>query len=115
MQQGTIMADKPKAGAVQCNRSYRLVHHETDLTRRIDVRRQRETLLIVTNGERTECDYFEGLRKEPWVTVTLRTRFHSGEPDDVVALAVQIARSDEYDKVWAVCDVDEYNVAPAIQ
>lgn len=109
------MAVKSKAGDVQRHRSYRPVHHETDLTRKTDVRRQKETLLVITNGERTECDYFEGLRKEPWVTVTLRTRFHNGEPNDAVTLAVQISQSDEYDKVWVVCDVDEYDVSLAIQ
>jgi hypothetical protein len=109
------MANKSKSGIVQRHRLNEPVNHETDLTRQIDVRRQRETLLVVTNGERTECDYFEGLRKEPWVTVTLRTKFHRGEPDDAVVLAVQISQSDEYDNIWVVCDVDEYDVSLAIQ
>jgi hypothetical protein len=108
------MASKSKTGNFQ-RRPYKPVQQETDLTRRIDVRRQRETVLVVTNGERTEYDYFDGLRREPWVVVTLRTRFLKGAPEDVVALAVQIYQSDEYDKVWAVCDVDEYDVSHAIQ
>lgn len=109
------MPNKPNAQSSQRRRPYMAVQHETDLTRRSEVRPQRETLLVVTNGERTECDYFEALRKEPWVVVTLRTKFENGAPDDVVALAVRIRQGDEYDKVWAVCDVDEYEVSLAIQ
>lgn len=109
------MAGKPKKKGVQGRPAYVAFQHETDLTRRIDVRRQRETLLVVTNGERTESDYFDGLRREPWVAVTLRTKFQAGAPNEVVARARQICQGDEYDKVWVVCDVDQYDVSTAIQ
>jgi hypothetical protein len=91
------------------------VQYETDLTRRRDVRPQRLTLLIVTNGERTERDYFEELRGETWVVVALRVKFERGDPDNTVVRAAQVRQDDEYDKVWVVCDVDEYDVSGAIQ
>lgn len=109
------MASKAQAQTAQRRRPYMAVQHETDLTRQTDVRPQRDTLLIVTNGERTERDYFEALRREPWVVVALRTKFEGGAPDDAVARAVQIRQGDDYDKVWVVCDVDEYDVSLAIQ
>jgi hypothetical protein len=109
------MASKAQAQTAQRRRPYMAVQHETDLTRQSDVRPQRDTLLVVTNGERTERDYFEALRREPWVVVALRTKFEGGAPDDAVARAVQIRQGDDYDKVWVVCDVDEYDVSLAIQ
>lgn len=40
---------------------------ETNLGRRTAVREERRTVLIVTNGQRTEVDYFEALKMESWV------------------------------------------------
>jgi hypothetical protein len=91
------------------------IQYETDLRRHSDVRPQRDTLLVVTNGERTERDYFEALRSELWVVVALRTKFERGTPEDAVIRAVQIRQSDDYDMVWVICDVDEYDVSLAIQ
>jgi hypothetical protein len=110
-----MMASKRQAQPVQRRRPYMATQYETDLTRKSDVRPQRDTLLVVTNGERTERDYFDALRSEPWVVVVLRTKVERGAPDDVVALAVQIRHSDDYDKVWVVCDVDTYDVSQAVQ
>lgn len=109
------VANKPEARSVQRRRPYMAVQHETDLTRRSDVRPQRLTLLIVTNGERTERDYFEALRGEQWVVVALQVKFERGAPDNAVVRAVQVRQTDEYDKVWVVCDVDEFDVSGAIQ
>jgi hypothetical protein len=91
------------------------IQYETDLRRHSNVRPQRETLLVVTNGERTERDYFEAIRSEPWVVVALRTKFERGAPDHAVTRAVQIHQGDDYDKVWVVCDVDEYDVSLAME
>jgi hypothetical protein len=96
-------------------RSTRGVRYETDLTRRIDVRSQRRTLLVVTNGERTERDYFDALKLEPWVIVTLRVKFERGTAENAVTKAIRVLNNDEYDAVWAVCDVDEEDVSKAIR
>ena len=110
---GKTVPSRPKAQSRQ--RATRGVRYETDLTRQIDIRSQRNTLLIVTNGKRTERDYFDALRWEPWIVVTLRVRVERGTAKDVVAQAVRVRSNDEYDAVWAVCDVDEEDVSTAIQ
>jgi RloB-like protein len=108
------VASKPQPRSAQ-RRSTRGVRYETDLTRRIDIRAQRRTVLVVTNGERTERDYLDALKEERWVIVTLRVKFERGTSEDVVVRAVRVRASDEYDNVWAVCDVDEEDVSAAIQ
>jgi hypothetical protein len=72
-------------------------------------------VLVVTNGQRTEIDYFQALRREPWLAVTLRTRFEGGAPQALVTRAATLRDVNDYDKVWAVCDVDEFDVSLAIQ
>jgi len=97
-------------------RPYMAVQRETDLGRQPDTQVQRLTMLILTNGEKTEVDYFDALKMEPWVTVTrIRVEFRSGDPISTVEHAVRIQSESGYDKVWAVCDVDEYDVLPALQ
>lgn len=109
------MPNKSQGQPARRRRPYMALQYETDLSRRSEVRSQRQTLLVVTNGERTERDYFEALRSEPWVSFALRIKFERGTPEDAVARAVQIRQGDEYDKIWVVCDVDEYEVSTAIQ
>jgi hypothetical protein len=111
---GKIVANRSRPPRLR-KRSTRGVQYETDLTREIDIRSQRRTLLVVTNGERTERDYFDGLKTEPWITVTLRTKVERGTAKDVAVRAARVREEDEYDDVWAVADVDEENVYPAIQ
>lgn len=41
---------------------------ETNLRRQVNTRRERRSVLVVTNGVSTEVDYFDALRREPWVT-----------------------------------------------
>lgn len=38
---------------------------ETDLSRRVAILDEGRSVLIVSNGERTEVDYFNGLKEEP--------------------------------------------------
>jgi RloB-like protein len=90
------------------------VQYETDLTRTSGVREQRRTILIVTNGQRTEADYFEGLRLEPWVTAALRVKYEGVAPNALPAKAAFLRDSNDYDAVWIVCDVDEFDVVSAV-
>jgi hypothetical protein len=88
---------------------------ETDLARRANTRTECRSVLIVTNGVRTEVDYFDALRKEPWVTADKVTvKFQSGEPIAVVLRAAEIRDDNAYDEAWAVCDVDEFVTEAAI-
>lgn len=88
---------------------------ETDLARRANTRTERRSVLIVTNGLRTEADYFDALRQESWVTADKVTvKFQAGEPIAVVLRAAEIRDGNGYDEAWAVCDVDEFDTDAAI-
>jgi hypothetical protein len=90
--------------------------HETNLTRRIDIKEQRRTVLILTNGERTERDYFSAIRIRGLARAEniLIVKSQRGSPFDIVRSAAAMRDSSEYDNAWAVCDVDEYDVQAAI-
>jgi hypothetical protein len=90
---------------------------ETSLRRAANIREERWSTLIVTNGERTELDYFKGLKNsnEDWVTDRKVTpKFVRGDPVIAVRRAAAIQADNEYDLAWVVCDVDEYDVKAAI-
>src|SRR5260370_38724223 len=88
---------------------------ETDLTRRVNTRDEGRSVLIVTNGERTEVDYFNGMKKETWITaVKVIVKFEAGEPAVVVLRAAAMRDENDYDEAWVVCDVDEYDVTSAM-
>ena len=88
---------------------------DTDLQRWPNTREQRRSILIVTNGNRTEVDYFEALRQENWVTAgKVKPKFEHGDPATIVLRAATIRDEGDYDEAWAVCDVDEFDVKSAI-
>lgn len=108
------MPNRParESGRGQPKRGFR---RQTDLRRRPGTRNARRTVIIVSNGTCTEVDYFNALRSEPWITadkVTVKPQ--RGDPGAVVRRAAQIRDENEYDQAWAVCDVDEYDVKPAV-
>ncbi|MEV4769922.1 RloB family protein [Micromonospora humida] len=86
---------------------------ETDLRRRPASREQRTTVLIATNGESTERDYFNGLKQEPWVRPRLVVVAERGSPVNVVRGAARRRQRDDFDEAWAVCDVDDFATEPA--
>lgn len=84
--------------------------------RRIPFREPRLRLLVVCGGERTEPDYFRGLKgqlRNPAVQVRLKAK--GCAPEDLVAYARNISPvgSDEFDQVWCVVDSDDYDLQPA--
>lgn len=88
---------------------------ETDLTRRVNIRDEGRSVLIVTNGKRTEVDYFNRIKEEPWVTATkVIVNFQTGEPAAVVLRTAIIRDENDYDEAWVVCDVDQYDITSAI-
>jgi RloB-like protein len=88
---------------------------ETNLRRGVHTREERRSVLIVSNGSRTEVDYFKALRNEPWVMADKVTpKFEAGAPAAVVERASEIRVDSAYDEAWVVCDVDEFNVQAAI-
>ena len=89
---------------------------DTELRRHAGRREERRSVLVITNGSRTEVDYFEALRREPWVTADkVRVKFEKGDPASVVLRAAAIRDDSAYDEAWVVCDQDEFNVKPAVE
>lgn len=89
-----------------------------DIRRRTRTRTERRAILIVSEGVRTEPDYFNGLaRAERRSNITVHsmalTVVGTGrDPRRVVAEAkrqAQLAGADPFDSVWAVVDVDQHS------
>ena len=74
----------------------------------------RRTVLIVGEGEKTEPNYFRGLRKRPDVAKGFRVTVKKGKgfsPEEVLIETItqkQQAenRGEDYDEVWCVLDVE---------
>ena len=90
-------------------------------TRRENTRRRRRPfrdpatlILIVCGGEATEPAYFHGLRqhmRNPAIKSVVSVR--PEDPKRVVAFAA--TRRGDYDQVWCVLDVDEFDYTEAIR
>ncbi|MGC4885843.1 RloB family protein [Micromonospora sp. DT227] len=91
------------------------------LQRRRGNREVRQRFLLLCEGEVTEREYFEHLRKELRGTlVTIEISRDSGEPLNLVREACRMLRDSSreakragddymrYDSVWCICDVDEH-------
>lgn len=98
-------------------RPYRGFSHRTNLARPVAAREQRWTVLILSNGERTEIDYFNGIRSAGLAGPgkIMIVKFRNGSPVDVVEAAAELRDYSEYDEAWVVCDVDTFDVKPAIE
>lgn len=89
---------------------------ESDLSRRAPCRESRDRLLVVCDAEATERHYLRGLIdhvEEPAVTV--RLKFKPCSPKQLIEYAIgerERAHGD-FDQVWCVFDVDEYDVETA--
>ena len=90
---------------------------ERPLKRRVAVRQPRKTILIFCEGERTEPEYLDALKRQPWVrdiaAVDLRVETgHGGSvPMTLVTMAVAARQraageEGEIDEVWCVFDVE---------
>jgi hypothetical protein len=91
--------------------------HDTSLRRRrIGVRTVRKTLLILCEGQRTEPEYFEALKRDPVVrdVAAVDIRVYRGPgmvPLTLVKKATALMASDpavanEVDEIWCVFDVE---------
>lgn len=84
--------------------------------RRPPFREPRLRLLVVCGGERTEPDYFRGLKgqmRNPAIQIRLKAK--GCAPKDLVAYARAIAPvgGDEFDQVWCVVDSDDFDLEAA--
>ncbi|WP_084470292.1 RloB family protein [Amycolatopsis benzoatilytica] len=83
--------------------------------RRVAYRQPRSLILLVSGGENTEPDYFNGLRRKvrnPAVKVVIKDKI--GDPLALVRHAAKIRSEDDYDEVWCVVDVDEFQLDAAV-
>lgn len=73
-------------------------------TKKIPVR---DEFLIVTNGKRSEKNYFEVLRGKIKSIYKIKVKFINGDPEAVVDFAVK--EKSESNRVWCVFDKDEFS------
>lgn len=85
-------------------------------SRRLPRRRSRPLLLVVCGSERTEAQYFDGLR-DSGVTraIDIKIVCRPKAPAQVVAYAHEYERNArrDFDQVWCVFDVDDYDLGEA--
>ncbi|MEU5697882.1 RloB family protein [Streptomyces aurantiacus] len=85
--------------------------HETDLGRRTDTRDSLDRLLVVCGAETTERDYLKGFKAAfKRRTLSVRVTERPGSPSQVVRYAADRwgGSGGEFDQVWCVVDVDEF-------
>lgn len=90
---------------------------ERPLKRRVAIRQPRKTLLIFCEGERTEPDYLDALKRQPAIrgvaAVDLRIETGHGGfvPKTLVSMAIEarhraVDEEGEIDEFWCVFDVE---------
>ncbi len=62
-------------------------------------------------------DYFNGIRSSGLAGrgKVMIVKFRNGSPTETVRSAAELRGYSEYDEAWAVCDVDTFDVGPAIE
>ncbi len=76
--------------------------------RQVDVREPKQRFLIVCEGERTEPNYFRGLRQDHRLNATVTVMGKGLDPSQLVETAQAESRFGEYDHVWCVFDRDTW-------
>lgn len=111
------MPEPKRARISRSRRPYAGVSHKTNLSRSVDTRDQRWTVLILSNGARTEVDYFKALKLSglPSIGKKVTAKFRNGTPYDTVRAAAEVQEYSDFDEAWAVCDVDTFDVTTAIE
>lgn len=85
--------------------------------RRAAFREPRRSILVVCGAKSTEPAYFDGLkrsRRNPAVTIKIKSK--PADPATVVKYAADLGRraGAEYDEIWCVVDVDEFDLDKAV-
>lgn len=103
----------------------RPIERARPLERRPGRRQPRRTILIICEGERTEPDYLNALKREGWVreqaAIDLRVESGRGRssPSELVNRAINARDDDalrggELDEVWCVFDVEDPRSNPRL-
>ncbi|MFD1536126.1 RloB family protein [Nonomuraea guangzhouensis] len=81
-----------------------------DLRRRTANRPERKTIVVFCEGEASEPDYINGLKRLPDVrantSINIEIHPEQGVPFILVQRAVERSRDDEVDECWCVFDVE---------
>jgi hypothetical protein len=81
------------------------------------MRQPKHTVLIYCGANRTEPDYFEGLRELlRAANVTMTVRAEGVDPVRLINRAAEFRerRRDVFDEVWCVVDTDEFDIPAAV-
>lgn len=84
-------------------------------SRRAPFRRPNPLVLILCGAEKTESAYFTGLRKlrqNPALSIKIKEK--GVDPVKLVRYAAKIRQEQEFDEVWCVVDVDNFDLKPAV-
>lgn len=95
-----------------------MTRRENDVRRRRPTRQPRTRLLVVCGGARTEPDYFNGLkRRERNPAVHVKVIDKGVDPETLVRYAAEkrARAADDFDEVWCVTDVDQFDLEPAVR
>ncbi|MEV8436561.1 RloB family protein [Actinosynnema sp. NPDC051121] len=76
---------------------------------------RRNNVLVVSGGQRTESQYFSGLRLTRRVPITVKCKVDA--PHNLVKYAAKLRDRyrEEFAAVWCVVDVDSFDIAAAIR
>lgn len=91
-----------------------MIRRENTRQRRAPYRQELPQILVLCGGRSTEPQYFRGLKKErrnPAVRVDVRDK--GVDPAGLVRHAASLRDARDYDHVWCVVDVDQFDVARA--
>lgn len=81
-----------------------------DLRRRTAIRPERKTVVVFCEGEASEPDYVNGLKRLPSIrgntAIDIEIATERGVPLTLVRLAIDRAADDEVDECWCVFDVE---------
>lgn len=69
-------------------------------------RKIRDTILIVTNGKRTEKLYFDNLTNSFSSMFKIKVEYKNEQPDELVEYAKSLD-SNLYNQIWCVFDIDD--------
>jgi hypothetical protein len=109
------MASKHRAGRKARRPRYVAFSRETDLSRRVELQDEFRSMLVATNGKSSEVEYFRGIKTESWISVgKVVVQFINSDPTSLIMRAAAIRDENDYDETWAVCDLDEFDVALAV-
>jgi hypothetical protein len=81
-----------------------------DLRRKVGSRAERKTIVVFCEGEASEPDYINGLKRLPEVrgntSISIEVATERGAPLTLVRRAVDRAADEEVDECWCVFDVE---------